>query len=312
MDLVNSIHRRGFGLNLRTGADFFMEKPISANPLGDYDFNRDGFVDGTAIFRIAGTHALQRDEVIGLEGTIRIGDGIEIEYTETDTVAELLTRINNAGADVKMYLGSEGRLVVRSDTPALAITHLEDSGDFLVQYSGVLRDRGEEGAFDRGEIGMAQRISEDYLVTPFTHPASWIALDERIANEVESIAASRGTDTDGDGIPDLSMGAGNGDNALSIAGIRFEKIMIGGSETLNEFYGALIAGTGLRGESAQSESMNRDLIVENLVNLRKSISGVNLDEELVNLVKFQHGYAAAARFITKVDEMLDLLINRMQ
>jgi len=312
MDLVNSIHRKGFGLNLRTGADFFMEKPISANPLGDYDFNRDGFVDGTAIFRITGTHALQRDEVIGLEGTIRIGDGVEVEYTETDTVAELLTRINNAGSDVRMYLGSEGKLVVRSDTPALAITHLEDSGDFLVQYSGVLRERGEGGAFDRGEIGMSQRISEDYLVTPFTHPASWIALDERIANEVESIAASRGTDTDGDGIPDLSMGAGNGDNALSIAGIRFEKIMIGGSETLNEFYGALIAGTGLRGESAQSENMNRDLIVENLVNLRKSISGVNIDEELVNLVKFQHGYAAAARFITKVDEMLDLLINRMQ
>ena len=89
MDLVNSIHRKGFGLNLRTGLDFFMEKPISANPLGDYDFNRDGFVDGTAIFRVTGTHTLKRDEVIGLEGTIRIGDGVEVEYTETDTVAEL-------------------------------------------------------------------------------------------------------------------------------------------------------------------------------------------------------------------------------
>jgi flagellar hook-associated protein 1 FlgK len=87
--------------------------------------------------------------------------------------------------------------------------------------------------------------------------------------------------------------------------------MIGGSETMNEFYQALIAGTGLRGETAQNENLNRDLIVENLENLRKSISGVNIDEELVNLVKFQHGYAAAARFISKVDEMLDLLINRM-
>jgi flagellar hook-associated protein 1 FlgK len=311
MDLVNSIHRKGFGLNLRTGLDFFMEKPISANPLGDYDFNRDGFVDGTAIFRVTGTHTLKRDEVIGLEGVIGLGDGIEVSYTATDTVGELLIRINNAGAGVKMFLGSDDRLVVRSDTSSLAISHLEDSGDFLVQYSGILRTRGEAGAFDRGEIGMAQRISEDYLVTPFIHPASWIGLDENIANEVESIAAARGTDTDGDGVPDLSMGAGNGDNALGVAGLRFEKIMIGGSETLNEFYAALIAGTGLRGESAQSENLNRDLIVENLVNLRKSISGVNIDEELVNLVKFQHGYAAAARFITKVDEMLDLLINRM-
>jgi len=311
MDLVNSIHRKGFGLNLRTGLNFFMEKPISANPLGDYDFNRDGFVDGTAIFRITGTHAMTRDEVIGLEGRIGLGDGIEVSYAATDTVGELLTRINNAGAEVKMYLGTDGRLVVRSDSSALAISHLDDSGDFLVQYSGILRTRGEAGAFDRGEVGMAQRISEDYLVTPFVHPASWIGLDQNIANEVESIAAARGTDTDGDGVPDLSMGAGNGDNALGIAGLRFEKIMIGGSETMNDYYAALIAGTGLRGETAQSEFMNRDLIVENLVNLRKSISGVNIDEELVNLVKFQHGYAAAARFITKVDEMLDLLINRM-
>ena len=51
--------------------------------------------------------------------------------------------------------------------------------------------------------------------------------------------------------------------------------------------------------------------MENLINLRKSISGVNIDEELVNLVKFQHGYAAAARFVTEVNKMLDLLINRM-
>ncbi|RKX98166.1 MAG: flagellar hook-associated protein FlgK, partial [Spirochaetes bacterium] len=56
---------------------------------------------------------------------------------------------------------------------------------------------------------------------------------------------------------------------------------------------------------------NLSMIVENLENLRKSISGVSIDEELVNLVKFQHGYAAAARFITEVNKMLDLLINRM-
>jgi flagellar hook-associated protein 1 FlgK len=158
---------------------------------------------------------------------------------------------------------------------------------------------------------MAAAISGEFMITPFIHPSSWISLDDRIANEVESIAASAGTDTDGDGIPDLSMGAGNGDNALSIAGIRFQRAVMGGSETLNEFYESIIAGTGLRGEAAQGENENRDLIVENLTNLRKSISGVNIDEELVNLVKFQHGYAAAARFITKVDEMLDLLINRM-
>ena len=311
MDLVNTIHRRGFGLNLRTGLNFYGENPISPNPFGDYDFDRDGFVDGTALFRVTGNNELDPGEVVGLGGVITLNDGIRVEYSETDRVSDILIKVNNAGSDIKMYINDEATLVVRSDVPGLAISHLEDSGDFLVQYAGILRERGEAGAFDRGQINMAQAVSENYMVTPFNHPASWISLDEHIAEEVESIAAATGTDTDGDGIADVSMGAGNGDNALGIAALRFEKIMIGGSETLNEYYAALIAGTGLRGESAQTENLNRDLIVENLVNLRKSISGVNIDEELVNLVKYQHGYAAAARFITKVDEMLDLLINRM-
>ncbi len=311
MDLVNSIHRQGFGLNLRTGLNFFNEKQISANLLGDYDFDRDGFIDGTALFRIAGNNVVDHGDVVGLQGTITLNDGIIVDYTRTDTVADIVTRVNNAGADVKLFINGEGKLVVKSDTPRLAISHLEDSGDFLVGYSGVLRRSGEEGSFDVGEAGMAAAISGEFMITPFIHPSSWISLDDSIANEVESIAASAGTDTDGDGIPDLTMGAGNGDNALSIAGIRFQRAVMGGTETLNEFFQSIIAGTGLRGEAAQSENQNRDLIVENLINLRKSISGVNIDEELVNLVKFQHGYAAAARFITKVDEMLDLLINRM-
>jgi flagellar hook-associated protein 1 FlgK len=231
--------------------NFFIEKPISANLLGDYDFDRDGFVDGTAIFRIIGNSIVEGSEVVGLGGTITLNNGIRVDYTRTDTVADIVTRVNNAGGDVKLFINGEGKLVVKSDEPRLAITHLEDSGDFLVGYSGVLGGSGEEGRFDSGEAGMAAAISGDFMITPFIHPSSWISLDDHIANEVESIAASAGTDTDGDGIPDLSMGAGNGDNALGIAGIRFQRAVMGGSETLNEFYGSIIAGTGLRGEAAQ-------------------------------------------------------------
>lgn len=311
IDLVNSVHRRGFGLNLRTGLNFFMEKPAGVNALGDYDFNRDGFVDGTAIFRITGMNIVKRDDVVGLSGSITLNDGITVEYAATDTVADIINRVNHTGADVKLFINSDGKLVVKSDAPSQVISHLEDSGDFLAGYTGVLKARDSEGAFDRGTPGMAQNISGDFMVTQFLHPSSWVRLDEHVVNEVESIAASAGTDTDGDGKPDLSMGAGNGDQALGIAGIRFQRVMIGGSETINEFYQDLIARTGLRGETARDENESRGLLVQNLIQLRQSISGVNIDEELVNLVKFQHGYAAAARFIRAVDEMLNLLINRM-
>jgi flagellar hook-associated protein 1 FlgK len=311
MDLVNSVHRRGFGLNLRTGLNFFTEKPASIGPLGDFDFDRDGRIDGTAIFRITGTNRLKSDDVVGIAGRITLNNGIEVEYNRNDTVFDIITKVNNAGADLKLHLNSDSNLVAKADTPRFYLSHIEDSGDFLVGYSGVLNQSGEAGAFDNGAVDMAARISDDFMVTQWLHPSSWMSLDDSVLGEVESIAASTGTDTDGDGIPNISHGAGNGDNALKVASIRFDRVMIGKSTTINEFYQTLIAQTGLKGETSMDEQKNRELIVENLGNLRKSISGVNIDEELVNLVKFQHGYAAAARFVAEVDKMIEWLINRI-
>ncbi len=311
IDLVNSTHRRGFGINLRTGLNFFKENPISVDNAGNYDLNGDGIIDSTMIFRITGTKKIDPDDVIGINGNIVLNNGITVSYTNTDRVSDVLARINNSGADVKMYINNDGYLVVKSDTQQLRITHLEDSGDFLVRYSGILKTGGTNGAFDYRAANMSDRIEGGYMITQKLHPSSWIDLDNHIKNEVESIAASTGIDTDGDGVPDVMDGAGNGDNALKIAKIRFEKVMIGNSETINGFYQGMIAGIGLKGETSAREVSNRSLIVENLVNMRKSISGVNIDEELVNLVKFQHGYAAAARFISEMNKMLDVIINRM-
>ena len=56
---------------------------------------------------------------------------------------------------------------------------------------------------------------------------------------------------------------------------------------------------------------NRDVLVNHLHNLREATSGVNLDEEMANMIKFQHAYNAAARLMTAVDETLDVIINRL-
>ena len=311
MDMVNSIHRKGFGINLRTGLNFFKENAMSVNPVGDYDFNGDGLLDSTIIFRITGSQKIKPDDTVGISGTITLNNEITVNYKNTDRVSDIISRINNSGADIKMFVNSYGNLVVKSDGSNLYINHLEDSGDFLVKYAGILKNSGSQGAFDVGAPGMAQRIGGDYMVTQMHHPSSWLTLDDGVKNEVESIAASTGVDTDGDGVPDVMNGAGNGDNALKIAGVRFEKIMVGKSLTLNDFYQRMITEIGLKGEIAKRESENRGIIVDNLVNMRKSISGVNMDEELVNMVKFQHGYAAAARFVSEMNKMLDIIINRM-
>jgi len=68
---------------------------------------------------------------------------------------------------------------------------------------------------------------------------------------------------------------------------------------------------GLKGERAERMAETQSRIAKNLTDTRQSISGVNVDEELSNMIKFQHGYAAAAKFIAQMDEMLDTIINRM-
>ena len=53
-------------------------------------------------------------------------------------------------------------------------------------------------------------------------------------------------------------------------------------------------------------------VVRNQVDAaRESVAGVNLDEEMTNMMSFQHAYSAAARVVTAIDEALDTLINSM-
>jgi flagellar hook-associated protein 1 FlgK len=51
--------------------------------------------------------------------------------------------------------------------------------------------------------------------------------------------------------------------------------------------------------------------MKDLKDFQQSISGVSIDEEMAEMIKFQHGYNATARFITEADKMLDTIINRM-
>ncbi len=56
---------------------------------------------------------------------------------------------------------------------------------------------------------------------------------------------------------------------------------------------------------------NQAVLVTQIDNTRQSTSGVSIDEEMSNMIKFQHAYNASARMVTAVDEMIDVIVNRM-
>lgn len=76
-------------------------------------------------------------------------------------------------------------------------------------------------------------------------------------------------------------------------------------------YQKLVSTLGAESQSATRSVANFEATLQATENRRQSVTGVSLDEEMANLVKFQHSYSAAARLISATDQMLDTIINRM-
>ena len=87
--------------------------------------------------------------------------------------------------------------------------------------------------------------------------------------------------------------------------------MVGNLRSFDDYFSYTVANAGLKGEAAARALETEELIMKDLESMRESISGVSIDEELAQMIKFQHGYSAASRFISEIDKMLDTIINRM-
>jgi flagellar hook-associated protein 1 FlgK len=104
---------------------------------------------------------------------------------------------------------------------------------------------------------------------------------------------------------------GDNSNALRLAAIQYDTSLapLGGT-TIDGAYAQLVTTIGSDAQSATRSVSNANVLVQSLQNRRDSVSGVSLDEEMTNLLKYQKGYQAAARALTSLDDALDLLINR--
>ncbi len=315
-DLVNEIHTNGSGKNDRTGIRFFTEQPFVNNLAGNYDRSGDGEYDSSYIYRITGTNSLDPKDQIGLQGTITLpaAEGTtEVAYNPADTVEDLVDRINNSPSEVSARLDRGGRLTFQGmpsadqNNPDFVIRSLEDDGQFLAGYSGVLNEAGPEGAYTWEEPDAVLALAEggvDYSVAPLSHPSGWTEVNPDIVSDPASIAA--GYQQNGRAAPE-----GDGSAALDVAQLRNKPVMIGKITTFDDYYAETVADVGLKGEMADTSLETQEQIMKDMKDLRQSISGVNIDEEMSNMIKFQHGYSAVARYVTEVDKMLETIINRL-
>jgi len=141
-----------------------------------------------------------------------------------------------------------------------------------------------------------------------------IRVNPDIQNDTSKIAASGQYVMDGGTKVTVK---GNSDIAHALAGLRDKvfsypaSLTSLASGTIDDYFRAMVGDLGIRANEAIRNKEN----LQNLVNMvdmrRQSVSGVSLDEELAEMLRFQHAYNAAARNMTTVDEMLDRIINHM-
>ena len=82
--------------------------------------------------------------------------------------------------------------------------------------------------------------------------------------------------------------------------------------TLNDYYATLVTKVGADTAAVKFTASSERTMATELNDRREEISGVSLDEEMSNLIRFQASYKAAAKLITTADEMIQTLLGLKQ
>ena len=124
-----------------------------------------------------------------------------------------------------------------------------------------------------------------------TKAAATISVNAAIVADTNRIAASASVTQDGE-------------MASRIAAVR-DELTMNGTATLNSFVSEMVGQIGREVASAKMDNEHQTTMLNNLSNQRDSISGVSIDEEMINLIKYQMGYNAAGKLVKTTNDMLD-------
>jgi flagellar hook-associated protein 1 FlgK len=192
------------------------------------------------------------------------------------SVESLKTQINNkltaAGfSDLSASVDSNGFFSLKSSSPATTFSFSDDT-------SNVLHTLGW-GTLFNGE------------------GADGMQVNSLVAGNLDFLAAG------------LSTAVADNTNIARVVSMRSSKVLNAESDTIEEFYRGIVSNTGANTARLASDAGNQGSVVASLQSERLQVSGVNTDEELVNLMTYQRAYQGSARFLSVVDDLLDTLIN---
>ncbi|MCF7971130.1 MAG: flagellar hook-associated protein FlgK [Methylococcaceae bacterium] len=277
-------------------------------------------------------NALHRGQVDGLgslsggfdlDGNLGVDffkfNGAEIPTSDvsvTPSAATLSVKFSTMGADsanldtsdyLLKYDGADYTLTRLSDNMAMTLS-ISPSPLFPAPYSLTPSNAGDKLPGITLELDQYLATGEQFFIRPTYQAASNLAMN---ITDPRKIAAATNLDTDGVTVIAGSM-PGDNRNALSLAGLANNTVMFGGTASFQESYGQIVAKVGGLTHAANISADAQQSLLNRATEAQSNLSGVNLDEEAANLIKFQQSYQAAAQAIATASTLFDTLIGAVR
>jgi flagellar hook-associated protein 1 FlgK len=227
----------------------------------------------------------------GLDGT-----------TDNDffTPLQLSTRDFSSGADMTATITDSSQLTldeysIQFDASGNYFVYNKQNGTLVTSGAYV---SGSPISFDGIEISITGTVTstDKFTVSPLTDVMKNFQV--AISDQQKIAAASSNAALPGDN-----------SNALRIVQLYQNSIANLGGATLSSYYGGLVSTIGSMSRAASDSLTFDDNLLSELNTKRESLSGVSLDEEAANLIRFQRSYQAGAKMIQITDELLQTLLD---
>uniref|UniRef100_UPI00333EA4BD flagellar hook-associated protein FlgK n=1 Tax=Castellaniella defragrans TaxID=75697 RepID=UPI00333EA4BD len=207
---------------------------------------------------------------------------------------------NAVGADPAVTITDVGQLTAQDyrisyDGAGYTVTRVSD-GAVAAAGTGILSFDGIEIDF----TGMTAAAGDHWLVQPTRDVAGSLQV---VLGDPGKIAAA------GESAPGIGAGSANGDAALKLAALQTDKVLGNGSMSLNEAYAQLVNKVGVMAQQNTTAQKAQNALIQQNYAAQQALSGINLDEEYMNLDQYQEQFRAASRLIDVSSTLFDTLLS---
>lgn len=320
-DEVNAIHNQGLGfpgLSTMTGSRHFTDPATQAITFG-------GTTDtALVLFDAAGNEIAQTTVRTLLDDPAATGNPLSTGDA-TATIAELRTALNGAMSGALSAQLVDGKLALSVATPGVTLALRDQTTSVrgaTVQQATIGFDSDGVGGADQSHAGFSAFFGlNDFFIDQRGPQAARVGVSASIDVRADIVASpsrvGRGAvQWDAARLPAGRYVVAAGDDSKvqqlsatlsSAASIAAAGRLPTTTATLTEYAVMLIGDASVLASAADEETSFRWDLVEALKQKSDSVSGVNLDEELSDLMLYEQGYAAAARVVKVIQELFEAL-----